>query len=86
MSTQGVHGVLAAKEKEIALLQKELVKAKRDGKRAVQELQVITWLVHLSEPSEHLFVFKFNELKLFLQSFSCFKEESVLWKSVKRKM
>ncbi len=51
MRTQRVHGVLAAKEEEITLLQKESVKAKRDAKRAVQELQVINWLVDFSEPS-----------------------------------
>ncbi len=51
MRTQRVHGVLAAKEEEIVLLQKEPVKAKRDAKRAVQELQVIDRLVDFLDPS-----------------------------------
>ncbi len=57
MPTQGVHGALAAKEKEITLLQKESVKAKRDAKRAVQELQVIDWLIDFPDPSSyHCFI------------------------------
>ncbi len=51
MRTQGVHGVLAAKEEEIELLQKESVKVKRDAKRAVQEFQVIDRSVNFLDPS-----------------------------------